>query len=88
MENTIEMTVEEVESETKSFITGLLDAIFGDPVVFNRINNVADRHRDFLDKIRLVDDKCAEAYANALVEAIEEWKSEHEDIMDAMIGQS
>lgn len=87
MENTIEMTVEEVKSGTKSFVTGLLDAIFGDPEVFDRIKNVTDRHRDFLEKVNSADGKCVEAYANATVEAIEEWKSEHEDIME-MIGQS
>ena len=86
MENTIEMTVEEVESGTKSFVTSLLDAIFGDPVVFDRINNVADQHMDFLEKVNLAGDGCAEAYANAMMEAIAEWKSEHEDIME-MIGQ-
>ena len=87
MENTIEMTVEEVESGTKSLVTGLLDAIFGDPEVFDRIKNVADQHRDFLDKVGSADDKCAEAYADGMMKAIEEWKSEHEDIME-MIGQS
>lgn len=87
MENTIEMTVEEVESGTKRFITCLLDAIFGDPDTLDRINNVADQHRDFLDKVNSAGDKCAEAYAYAMMETIEEWLSEHEDIME-MLGQS
>lgn len=87
MENAIEITVEEVESGTKSFVTSLLDAIFGDPEVFDRIKNVTDQHRDFLDRVGSADGTCAEAYAYAMADAIEEWESEHEDIME-MIGQS